>query len=86
MGSSGPSPVLYTGTCSYVFAFTEDGRDSLLCPLDYYDKGGREFARHRPYAIKHNFRAATWQEAKLESERILREFKHQLLEDEKTLA
>ena len=51
--------------------------------MDYYAKGGLDFAHHQPYAIKYTFEASTWAAALAESDRILREFQQQLSEDEK---
>lgn len=83
MASSGPDPASSTATCDYVFAFNENVSDCLLCPLGYYLSEARfELGTRAPYALQYHFRADSWEAAQNEAERLLREFKDLLLQDE----
>lgn len=81
--SSGDDPASSTGKCEYVFAFTEDLKDCVLCPLGYFSTGQCvAFATRNAYPIIQTFTAESWDAARVRA-RILRdEFEASLREDE----
>lgn len=82
MASSGLSPASSSATSNYILAFNEDASDCLLCPLEYYAVNQCvDFARRQPYAIRHYLEALSWDLAKTEASRLLREYVAELAEE-----
>lgn len=81
--SSGVDHASSTGKYEFVFAFTEDLKDCLLCPLSYFtSEQCVAFETRKAYPIVQTFSADSWDAAQAKARELRDEFEVLLREDE----